>query len=186
MKPGSGYHRSRSILDNAFQNQDNQDNVESFLCASSLFGPGRAGGNSCTQADTPELRQASAKLHCLYGVPIDKILPRIPYSILRHDSGLAEEQPSFCTRSRMAGATTHIFARSKVYDLREYTDHTLWGPFMNDGSQRVDWEKVEAVMVVLGFNLRKFTDRSDSAHIGKVAALYFTCDCTLIPDGVRS
>lgn len=32
---------------------------------------------------------------------------------------------------------------------------------MKDGSHRVDWEKVEAIMIVLGFNLRRFTDRSD-------------------------
>ena len=27
---------------------------------------------------------------------------------------------------------------------------------MNDGSDRVDWEKVEAIMVVLGNNVRKY------------------------------
>jgi hypothetical protein len=48
-----------------------------------------------------------------------------------------------------------------VYDLRQYTEATLWGPFRDDGTQRVDWEKVEAIMIVLGFNLRKFTERSD-------------------------
>ena len=56
---------------------------------------------------------------------------------------------------------THTYARSKVYDLRQYTEATLWGPFRDDGTQRVDWEKVEAIMIVLGFNLRKFTERSD-------------------------
>ncbi|EME78835.1 uncharacterized protein MYCFIDRAFT_98456, partial [Pseudocercospora fijiensis CIRAD86] len=120
-------------LEDAFRNPDN---VDSFLCASSLFAPGRAGGNDQMAAGTEELRQASAKLHCLYGTTV-------------------------CTRSHSAGRTTHTYARSKVYDLREYTDATRWGPFMKDGSQRVDWEKVEAIMIVLGFNLRKFTDRSD-------------------------
>ena len=32
---------------------------------------------------------------------------------------------------------------------------------MDDGSQNVDWEKVEAVMLVLGLNLAKFHERSD-------------------------
>jgi hypothetical protein len=45
------------------------------------------------------------------------------------------------------------FACSKVYDLRQYTQKTKWGPFMDDDSDRVDWEKVEAIMIVLGANL---------------------------------
>jgi len=53
------------------------------------------------------------------------------------------------------------YAASKVYDLREYTDKTLWGPFLDDGSQYVDWEKVEAIMVVLGHNLEIFSDRTN-------------------------
>lgn len=47
------------------------------------------------------------------------------------------------------------FACSKVYDLRQYTDGTKWGPFMNDGSARVDWEKLEAILIVLGYNIQK-------------------------------
>lgn len=134
----------------------NPDNIDSFLCASSLFS--RAGNEMQMQADTEELRQASAKLHCLYGVPIDVVPGRSFLSLIQPDVRLS---PSLCTRSQARPLLTHTYARSKVYDLREYTDNTLWGPFMNDGSQRVDWEKLEAVMIVLGFNLRKFTDRSD-------------------------
>ncbi|KXT01791.1 hypothetical protein AC578_1982 [Pseudocercospora eumusae] len=149
--------KNMQLLEDAFRNTDN---VDSFLCASSLFAPDRAGGNDQMEADTEELRQASAKLHCLYGVPIDVIPPRSFFTILRRHA----DRPltsTVCTRSHSAGRVTHTYARSKVYDLREYTDATLWGPFMKDGSQKVDWEKVEAIMVVLGFNLRKFTDRSD-------------------------
>lgn len=47
------------------------------------------------------------------------------------------------------------FACSKVYDLRQYTEQTHWGPFMDDGSDRTDWEKVEAIMLVLGSNLNR-------------------------------
>ena len=69
-----------------------------------------------------------------------------------------------------------------MYDLRNYTDESLWGPFMDDGSQRVDWEKVEAIMLVLGFNLDKFTDRSggrfekvwDAAWAGATAGSYIS------------
>jgi hypothetical protein len=72
--------------------------------------------------------QQSAKLHCLYGRPITQ---------LGHQK-LDQVYP---------------FARSKVYDLRQYTRLTRWGPFMDDVTGRVDWEKVEAVMVVLGHNM---------------------------------
>lgn len=65
------------------------------------------------------------------------------------------------TRSQTVKIPTNMVARAKVYDLREYTDGTLWGPFHDDGLQRVDWEKVEAVMVVLGYNLHLFAQRTD-------------------------
>lgn len=45
-------------------------------------------------------------------------------------------------------------ACSKVYDLREYTERTGWGPFRRDGSMRVDWVKVEALLVDMGYNMR--------------------------------
>ncbi|PPJ56550.1 hypothetical protein CBER1_03947 [Cercospora berteroae] len=138
------------------------DNIDTLLCGSSLFAPGRAGDSDQIQAETPELRQASAKLHCLYGVPVDTVPSRSSfYSMIRHHRAGLALSPSLCTRSQVSSRSTHQFARSKVYDLREYTDETLWGPFRRDGSHRVDWEKVEAVMIVLGFNLRRFTDRSD-------------------------
>jgi hypothetical protein len=129
-------------------------NIDALLCSSGLFV--RAGGDDQAPAATEELRQTSAKLHCMYGVPIDEIPVRsIAY---RPD---INSSPSSCTRLRTRPKLTHTFARSKVYDLRQYTEATLWGPFRDDGTQRVDWEKVEAIMVVLGFNLRKFTERSD-------------------------
>lgn len=131
-------------------------NIDAILCSSTLFE--RAGGEDQAPAMTEELRQASAKLHCMYGVPIDEIPSRSSFTIWRPKS---ESSPSSCTRLRSRPKLTHAYARSKVYDLRQYTEATLWGPFRDDGTQRVDWEKVEAIMVVLGFNLRKFTERSD-------------------------
>ncbi|KAK4954279.1 hypothetical protein LTR10_007709 [Elasticomyces elasticus] len=131
-------------------------NVDAFLCSSSLFD--RAGNDDQRPAETEELRQASAKLHCLFGVPIDIVASHMTHSYQRPDLSLS---PDSCTRTQMRPLPTHTYARSKVYDLRQYTEHTLWGPFMDDGSQRIDWEKVEAVMVVLGFNLNRFTERSD-------------------------
>jgi hypothetical protein len=162
------------LLNAAFHDTDN---IDTFLCSSSLFA--RAGNELQVPADTEELRQASAKLHCLYGVPID-VLPTRPFHSLlgfTQLTGIAGDlatitsarrtslegdlpPPSSGTRSATHRLLTHTYARSKVYDLREYNEGTLWGPFLPDGSQRVDWEKVEAIMIVLGFNLRKFADRS--------------------------
>ncbi|KAK5117371.1 hypothetical protein LTR62_005989 [Meristemomyces frigidus] len=131
-------------------------NVDTFLCSSSLFA--RAGNELQRAAQTDGLRQASAKLHCMYGVPIDPVPSRLTSSYQSPDASLS---PSRCTRLQMRPYPTHTYARSKVYDLREYTDATLWGPFKDDGQQRVDWEKVEAIMIVLGFNLNRFTERSE-------------------------
>ena len=49
-----------------------------------------------------------------------------------------------------------MFARSRVYDLRRYTDDTFWGPFFDDSSARVDWEKLQAIMLVVQYNLSQF------------------------------
>lgn len=72
----------------------------------------------------------SAKLHCLHGNPVE-------------DASIE------------SGPSIYPFACSKVYDLRNYTERTKWGPFKRDGSGDVDWEMVEAVMIVLAHNLRQ-------------------------------
>ncbi|KAH6889327.1 hypothetical protein B0T10DRAFT_487770 [Thelonectria olida] len=73
------------------------------------------------------MKQQSAKLHVLYGRPI-------------FSSG------------RMRSARTYPYACSKVFDMRRYTHETRWGPYLVDGSGHVDWEMLEAIMVVVGFN----------------------------------
>lgn len=54
---------------------------------------------------------------------------------------------------RTRSARTYPYACSKVYDLRQYTTRTRWGPFRDDDTGRVDWEKLEAVMIVLCKNI---------------------------------
>jgi hypothetical protein len=111
---------------------DSKKNQEAFLCQSITFA--RAKILDRILVETPyKDRQMSAKMHCLFGVPI--------------------ESPK---RTRFS--SPYPYAASMVYDLRNYTDHTLWGPFKDDGMASVDWEKLEAVMIVLGYNLRVFTD----------------------------
>ncbi|KAJ4349641.1 uncharacterized protein N0V89_008258 [Didymosphaeria variabile] len=113
----------------------NPQNADTFLHKSSLYG--RAGTEIQSQARNIEDRQRSARLHCIHGIPND-------------------------TTGRRT-LSTHPFARSRVYDLRNYTKRSRWGPFRNDGSMRVDWELVESIMVVLGYNnglcSRRYMDR---------------------------
>lgn len=52
-----------------------------------------------------------------------------------------------------------------VYDLRNYKDETLWGPYLPDLKASVDWEKVEAVMLVIGYNLAEFRRSVGDASI---------------------
>ena len=52
----------------------------------------------------------------------------------------------------------HPYVRSRVYDLRQHTVGTLWGPFVDDGSQEVDWEKVESIMLILSHNMKRYTE----------------------------
>ncbi|ATY60361.1 F-box domain-containing [Cordyceps militaris] len=76
-----------------------------------------------------DAHQRSAHLHCLYGSPIQNV-------------------------GRLRSTRTYPFACSSVYDMRGHTARTGWGPFRDDGSGHVDWQKVEAVMVVLGYNIQ--------------------------------
>lgn len=103
-----------------------------LLASSSLYAlsaPNGLGANN-----TPEERQLTAKLHVYYGVPCT--------------SDHAPTSGGRCVQNFM-----HPYARSRVYDLRKYTDNTAWGPFLDDKTQGVDWEKMEAIMIVLHYNL---------------------------------
>lgn len=108
----------------------NQDNIDGFLYHSTLFA--LAQKLPYDAALTPRERQMSAKLHCYHGIP--------------------------CLEQGETRIDT--YARSKVYDLRQYKSENFWGPFADDGSGDVDWEKVEAIMMVLGYNLRVFSERT--------------------------
>ncbi|KAF2753386.1 hypothetical protein EJ05DRAFT_480400 [Pseudovirgaria hyperparasitica] len=127
----SAMSRNLASMDRLFSIQEN---VDIFISASSLFKDG--GSASQWPRNSEEERQLSAKLHVLFGVP---------------------EVP----RSRaLQQAELHAHAKARVYDLRQYTDKTAWGPFVNDGSMRVDWEKAEAIMLDLAHNLEKFTSHA--------------------------
>ncbi|GAA5843344.1 hypothetical protein JCM9279_002070 [Rhodotorula babjevae] len=51
-------------------------------------------------------------------------------------------------------------AKEIVYEQSNFRRDSLYGPFMNDGSGRVDWRKLEAIAAVCGANL------ADAVEIG--------------------
>ena len=119
-----------------------RSNISSFLCRSSLFK--YSGYIKDKPAASAELRQLSAKLHVFSGLNVE---------------------PGAHARESTLARPVHPFARARVYDLRRYTDNTFWGPFMDDGSGNPDWEKLQAIMVDLYFNLAdhpRRTSRRDS------------------------
>ena len=131
----------------------NPQNVASYLCRSSLIPLARP--DKWDPAPSPSLAQLSAHLHVLSGleleaptltpddVPSQKVMQMDDEGVLRPHS--ARE--------------VHPYARSRIYDLRRYTDANMWGPFMDDGSGRVDWEKVQAIMIDLAYNERIHIER---------------------------
>ena len=116
-----------TLLEQCFEDESNR---QAFLQRSFLFERVRNEhhGGFLEESSRTEMHQQSAKLHCLYGRPILNV-------------------------GRLRSDKTYPFACSKVYDLRQYTDLTGWGPFRDDTTGRVDWEKLEAIMVVLGHNI---------------------------------
>lgn len=109
-----------------------------FLQQSSLFERMRTTAYISRRDAHPrrEEHQMSAKLHCLYGRPI-------------------------LQAGRTRSARSYPYACSRVYDLRQYTPRTKWGPFRDDDSGRVDWEKIEAISIVLAKNVRTQWPQAD-------------------------
>ncbi|KAI1498717.1 hypothetical protein F5X99DRAFT_392444 [Biscogniauxia marginata] len=125
--------RNADLLASFFSRPANQS---AFLCRSFIYERARGEFRPEQLLQSPPRRehQMSAHLHCLYGAPVLSASPGAYRQTRRGDM--------------------RPFACSKVYDLRQYTEKTKWGPFMDDDTGRVDWEKAEAIMIVLGANLK--------------------------------
>ncbi|KAF2802427.1 uncharacterized protein BDZ99DRAFT_373114, partial [Mytilinidion resinicola] len=108
----------------------NPDNKATFLAGSSMFERAGLFRISVDTLEPHELRQLTARLHCYHGTSS-------PEQILH-------------------GHTLQALARSRVYDLRNYTSKTFWGPYLNDGTLDVDWEMVEAIQIILSRNFRAY------------------------------
>jgi hypothetical protein len=83
--------------------------------------------------------QSVAHLHCLHGIRSTPIMN------LQQDSHM-----------EATSLNAHSMARAHVYDLANYCQENKWGPFKNDGSLHIDWEKVEAIMIDLAYNLHLY------------------------------
>ncbi|KAL9123932.1 MAG: hypothetical protein Q9217_006687 [Psora testacea] len=143
----NGDMEEESDLSRVFGRRDQREMGDTF--------PDYGGGGTSSPVPLPEpekrevhRRQLSAKLHCLYGIPIQEV----------HRASTTSQRYAF----RYNTAPIHPYARSRVYDLRQHTGGSLWGPFLDDGTQDVDWEKMEAIMLVVNHNMRIFAQHTDS------------------------
>ena len=155
-----------AFLDHHFTSRSN---ISAFLRRSSLFE--RCGYETDEPAENESLQQLSAKLQGFYGHQVEPLSEDV-------DDGTA--------------VRVHPCARSRVYDLRRFSSDNLWGPFMDDGSQRIDWEKLQAIFIDLCFNLRMYGDRSrrmspgTSPMMSEVGSLWSQPFQGLAPQSYRS
>lgn len=127
-----------TFLASQFHHATRRSNASTLLRQSSLFR--RCGTPYDDPAESVVARQLSARLHVYSALPLE----------LRESEYI-----------EMQGAQyLHPFARSRLYDLRRYKTANFWGPFMDDGSGRIDWEKVQNIYIVLGYGLRMLSERT--------------------------
>lgn len=106
---------------------DDEANKLAFLWRCSLFRDACQPIVARYPQATPQEAELSARLAVYYGTSLE---------------------------SGVEGFEVHPYARSRIYDLRRYTDQNGWGPFKDMKTGEVDWERVLAIMVDLGYNLR--------------------------------
>lgn len=126
LRTASPHQRYSKNLDLIERHFEDAQNQEAFMKQSNLFSRVRGRSSSLPLRS----QYNSAKLHCLYGAPFESI-----------------------TRTR--SGETYPYAASTVYDIRRYRFSNMWGPFMDDGSNMVDWEKMEAIMIVIRHNTKE-------------------------------
>ena len=135
---------------------DKPININAFLCKSSLFA--LATPDTWTSAPTESSRQLSAQLHVLGGMNLESHWPSLDEFTCPHlaariahendddssdydedddDSSDADHgEPNNGTGSSSTMSSrpilyVHAYARSRVYDLRRYTQENMWGPFVS-------------------------------------------------------
>lgn len=125
--PPAAKSRNAELLATLFSDESNRD---TFLCQSHMFERMRGQPSLPLPVPADRVQQLSAKLHCLFGDPV-------------------------LTRGRTRSGHTHPWACSRVFDLRRYSDRARWGPYLADFAGPVDWENLEAVLIDVGFNVKR-------------------------------
>ena len=103
---------------------------------------------SCAFHTTSQISQASAKVSCLYGIPsaesLEEVLDLNPSKLRSH-------------------------ARAKIYNIQQYSMNNRWGPFQSDYSNDADWEKLQAIaiLVVLNVSSLEWNDSQGTAIIDR-------------------
>jgi F-box associated protein len=129
--------KNLQLLKALFDSSDSNSNI--FVLGSRLYEM----TNRRRKANVPpERSQLIAHLHCLHGVRTVKPLSD-------------DMNSAYPLRA-------HPYARSIIYDLDNYTQENKWGPFSDSGDMSVDWEKVEAIMIDLAYNLNLYDDHTNS------------------------
>ncbi|KAK1641119.1 F-box domain-containing protein [Colletotrichum phormii] len=123
------FDRARGDIARSTSSRRPQSSASSASSSSSSSASASASASRTNPNAADDLHQQSAKLHCLYGRPIFNF-------------------------GRTRSSRVYPYAACKVYDMRQYTTRTKWGPFRDDNSGRVDWEKMEAIMIVMGSNIK--------------------------------
>ncbi|KAK4692459.1 hypothetical protein P7C71_g4749, partial [Lecanoromycetidae sp. Uapishka_2] len=79
---------------------------------------------------------------------------------LKHFDGLLQDQSE--TELPWAIELKKLVKLQKILEskdaavkaLRQHTENSYWGPYLDDGSYAVDWEKMEAIMIILDHNMK--------------------------------
>lgn len=128
-----------ALLKDAFAASPNTDGLLYHSCIFGLLDDQNWWWPETTTDDSKTERLLCSKLRALYGSSTPD-LPRKARDQLLH------------------------YSRSIIYDLRGYTEWNMWGPFLDERNGdpkeglKVDWEKIEAIMVDLSRNMKHFSE----------------------------
>ncbi|KAK8163200.1 hypothetical protein BC567DRAFT_232959 [Phyllosticta citribraziliensis] len=136
--------KTRSWLRHHFENGLN---YHSLLCESALFRDSDFFRDMPTRSLSARAKfdQLSAKLLVLHGVYCEC------------------KEHGYCETAGFPHLDA--YARSRVYDLRQWHEGNSWGPFMDDSSKRVDWVKMSCIMMVLLSQQRRYCKSLGSSHL---------------------
>jgi hypothetical protein len=85
-----------------------------------------------------------------------------PFLYVLADIGLKDQDQ----RSKGNGLRLRTSSRAFVYDLRNYTEPSRWGPFRPDRSGEVSWVHIENIMLVMIMNCEQYLPAETWPQLG--------------------